>query len=73
MQHDFLVGENGAQKLTKDDLVELTEMLKPSLREPDFSLKMDAGAELVAKLFGNYAIHKYMCFGSLHFSLMKII
>lgn len=56
MQHDFLVGENGAQKLTKDDLVELTELskiLKPSLREPDFSLKMDAGAELVAKLFGN--------------------
>lgn len=59
MQHDFLVGENGAQKLTKDDLLELTELskvLKPSLREPDFSLKMDAGAELIAKLFGNYSL-----------------
>lgn len=55
MQHDFLFGENGAQKLNNDDLYQLTELnkvLKPSLRDQDFSSKLEAGSEVIVKLFG---------------------
>lgn len=55
VQNDLLIGENGALKMNKEELMDLTELtkaLKPSLREPDFASKIEAGAEVVAKLFG---------------------
>ncbi|CAL8079685.1 unnamed protein product [Orchesella dallaii] len=54
VQHDFLVGEHGAVKVTEEDLTDLTEvskLIRPSLRESDFALKIETGAEVVAKLF----------------------
>ncbi|ODM91014.1 Caprin-2, partial [Orchesella cincta] len=54
VQHDFLLGEHGAVKVTEEDLTDLSEVTKlvrPSLREPDFAAKIETGAEVVAKLF----------------------
>ncbi|CAL8138126.1 unnamed protein product [Orchesella dallaii] len=54
VQRDFLQGELGPIKATEEDLTNLMEVLKlvkPSLREPDFSAKVEAGAEAITKLF----------------------